>query len=282
MLERCRPVGKKVAEKIVDVRRTMEVEKACLVVQKQGKGMLLMSRFTKMFSAAELVQYYVLAKFERRLFVHMRKSAIKVQRAFRGWVVRSFLAWQKLMVLYRMELASMDRITRNQRKKIHELLGARPMSLIMLTSCIDIRAFYKEGWMRGYEEIVRRDGIQKMAVGAEHTVLVAQSGIYAWGSDEVGQLGRGEHGVNDDTKSFGLVAPILKERVSDVSCGRWHTIAVVEGPHPLWSWGLNHRGQCGLKSYIKGAAFTPSYPKLVRTPTALSVNAVLPQARSNA
>ena len=34
-----------------------------------------------------------------------------------------------------MEAASMDRITRNQRKKIHELLGSRPMSLVMLTSC---------------------------------------------------------------------------------------------------------------------------------------------------
>merc|ERR1719421_2592312 len=237
--------------------------------------MLLMSRFTKMFSAAELVQYYVLAKFERRHFVHMRKSAIKIQRSFRGWVVRTFLAWQKLMVLYRMELASMDKITRNQRKKIHELLGARPMSLIMLTSCIDIRAFYKDGWMRGYEEVIRRDGIQKMAVGAEHTVVVAQSGLYCWGSDEVGQLGRGDPKAMQTEKSFGPVAPLLKNRVSDIACGRWHTLAIVAGPQPLWSWGLNHRGQCGLKSYIKGAAFTPSYPKLVRTPTSLSVNAVV-------
>jgi hypothetical protein len=275
MLARNSEKGQEVAAKILIVRRSMELEKACYIVQRGAKATLLLTRFTKMFSAAGLVQYYVQAKFERRLFVRMRKAAVRIQNAFRGWIVRTFLAWQKLMVLYRMELASMDRITRNQRKKIHELLGARPMSLIMLTSCIDIRAFYKEGWMRGYEDIIRRDGIQKMAVGAEHTVVVAQSGIYAWGSDEVGQLGRGDPKATETEKSFGLVSPILKNRVSDVSCGRWHTIAILEGPQPLWCWGLNHRGQCGLKSYIKGAAFTPSYPKLVRTPTALTVDSVV-------
>merc|ERR1719375_832579 len=276
MLERRGEKGTIIKGKVQAVKTKMGLEKACLIVQKQAKGVLLVSRFTKMYLAATLVQYYVNIKFERRLFVRMRKAAVKVQRAFRGWVTRSFLAWQKLMVLYRMELASMDRITRNQRKKIHELLGSRPMSLVMLTSRIDIRSFYKDGWMQGYEQIVRQDGIHKLVVGAEHTVLATSSGtLYAWGSDEVGQLGRGEPKPTDTDKIFGLVTPLLRNRVSDIACGRWHTLAIVAGPQPLWSWGLNHRGQCGLKSYIKGAAFTPSYPKLVRTPTALSVNAVV-------
>ena len=43
--------------------------------------------------------------------------------------------------------------------------------------------------MQGYEQIVRQDGIHKLVVGAEHTVLATSSGtLYAWGSDEVPTL----------------------------------------------------------------------------------------------
>ena len=44
----------------------------------------------------------------------------------------------------------------------------------------------------------------------------------------------------------------------DIACGRWHTVAHVDGKDPVYCWGLNHRGQCGLKQYMPGAAFTPS------------------------
>ena len=46
--------------------------------------------------------------------------------------------------------------------------------------------------MQGYEQIVRQDGIHKLVVGAEHTVLATSSGtLYAWGSDEVPTLNLG-------------------------------------------------------------------------------------------
>merc|ERR1719420_2787283 len=72
-------------------------------------------------------------------------------------------------------------------------------------------------------------------------------------------------------KSFGLVVPYFKYRVLDIACGRWHTIASVDAKDPLVSWGLNHRGQCGVKTYMPGAAFTPAYPKMIRSPSPIAM-----------
>ena len=38
------------------------------------------------------------------------------------------------------------------RRKMMEFVGAKPLSLIFLTAHMDLRAFYPEGWMRGWEE----------------------------------------------------------------------------------------------------------------------------------
>ena len=38
---------------------------------------------------------------------------------------------------------------------------------------------------KGYEDLLKRDHVVRMAMGGEHTVVLGSNGVYAWGSDEV-------------------------------------------------------------------------------------------------
>jgi hypothetical protein len=270
---RASKTSKQLNEKVLEMRHRIAGGKACFTVQRNAKTFLLSRRFLLMHNAAAVVQYYIRGVGDRSGFVKCRAAASKIQSCFRGWVVRTLIIWRKLMVLHAAEKATTNRLTRNQRKRMLDFLGAKPLSLIHVTAHMDIRSFYPDGWLKGWEELLRRDGCRKLAIGAEHTVVLGQNNIYAWGSDEVGQLGIGEVKSKSQAGSYcyGLVVPQFKARVMDVACGRWHSVAVVEGNQPLFCWGLNHRGQCGLKTYQPGAAFTPAYPKVVRLPKALAI-----------
>ena len=46
-----------------------------------------------------------------------------------------------------------------------EFVGAKPLSLIFLTAHMDLRAFYPEGWMRGWEECAGVVGSSCMSRG---------------------------------------------------------------------------------------------------------------------
>lgn len=100
--------------------------------------------------------------------------------------------------------------------------------------------------------VVALDGviIKDVACGGVHTCAVTENGaLYAWGGDQVGQLGLGPHSgffscsVND-TESFLRNIPVLvvPKNVQLVACGHSHTlIATKDGQ--IHGWGYNSYGQ---------------------------------------
>lgn len=266
-------LGYKVKGLTRKVKEKFKDQQSSIALQRQSKGYLMLRRFTDMHWAATAVQFYMGLRMDRADFVMCRQQCVRIQSVFRGWLTRAIISWQKLIVLYGAERAQYEKLGLQARRKMFDIVGVKPLSLVYMTCGMDIRPFYPQGWLRGYEDLVKRDGVVKMQVGAEHTVVLGQNALYAWGSDEVGQLGIGATAVKhrNAAKTFGLVVPFFRYKVMDIACGRWHTVAHVEGKDPVYCWGLNHRGQCGLKQYMPGAAFTPSYPKMVRTPASLAV-----------
>eukprot|EP00656_Telonema_subtile_P054896 TRINITY_DN8312_c0_g1_i2.p1 TRINITY_DN8312_c0_g1~~TRINITY_DN8312_c0_g1_i2.p1 ORF type:complete len:412 (-),score=94.36 TRINITY_DN8312_c0_g1_i2:106-1341(-) len=91
------------------------------------------------------------------------------------------------------------------------------------------------------------EAVVQFSAGGYHTAAVTVEGhLYVWGRGARGQLGQM---CADDcfspirTVGVGLGC-IQKERISSVSCGWYHTLAVTEDGR-LFSWGLNEDGQLG-------------------------------------
>ena len=95
-------------------------------------------------------------------------------------------------VLQKAEFASVQLETKRMRKIMFALFGTAPLSLVQIQCVAETRHVYPRGWLAGYMELLRRDVVRKIVLGAEHTIAIGQKGIYAWGSDEVGQLGIGD------------------------------------------------------------------------------------------
>jgi alpha-tubulin suppressor-like RCC1 family protein len=101
-----------------------------------------------------------------------------------------------------------------------------------------------------------------IAVGYEHSLIVQQGKVYAWGKNFNGQLGVGP--------SVNLATP----QSLDINIGS-NIIAVAASYHSIaltadgkvWSWGLNDSGQLGIGNY-----FTAYYP--VQVPNMTNVVAV--------
>ena len=83
--------------------------------------------------------------------------------------------------------------------------------------------------------------IRKISCGYNHTVAVCDDGVYAWGRNDRGQLGKG------DTKL--TLSPFKLEFfnskiIRKISCGYAHTIAVCNDG--VFVWGINDEGQLGI------------------------------------
>ena len=79
------------------------------------------------------------------------------------------------------------------------------------------------------------------ACGENHSLIATEREVLAFGSNVFGQLGFGseEHKGNS--------IPALEDRqVMQVSCGSEHSFAVTRRGD-VYAWGLNFRGQLGLK-----------------------------------
>ena len=83
----------------------------------------------------------------------------------------------------------------------------------------------------------------EIAAGEDHTCAIVNGSAKCWGRNDVGQLG------NNSTVDKSLV-PVqvegLEEGVTNISAGREHTCAIVNGA--LKCWGLNDHGQVGNNS----------------------------------
>ncbi|MGH2809749.1 MAG: fibronectin type III domain-containing protein, partial [Actinomycetota bacterium] len=94
-------------------------------------------------------------------------------------------------------------------------------------------------------------GIRKVAVGSQLSLaLDNDGGVWAWGVNFRGQLGNGT--TNPQSRPVRVKFPIeslqsgmvpLDMRVSDISGGDYHALAVAGGR--IWAWGDNQMGQAG-------------------------------------
>jgi alpha-tubulin suppressor-like RCC1 family protein len=84
--------------------------------------------------------------------------------------------------------------------------------------------------------------------GFNHSLVLTNSGeLYAWGGNWYGQIGNG----NFDNQSIPIkVNGFNDEKVIQITCGEWHSMALTESGH-VFSWGLNSSGQLGLEKTNK-------------------------------
>ncbi|GIL16465.1 MAG: hypothetical protein BroJett040_02160 [Oligoflexia bacterium] len=92
-------------------------------------------------------------------------------------------------------------------------------------------------WVKGYN-------IQKISAGGYHTCAIIDGGVWCWGSNTYGQLGK-PIGTNYSTPTP-VDSTILQSDVTDISAGMDHTCAVKNGG--VYCWGENTQGQLGAAS----------------------------------
>jgi hypothetical protein len=270
---RASPIGIKVQDTVESVRTEIFVGYSTKEVQRYAKGFLLHYKINQLWDAAAIIQYNCNIYYSKQKYLRLKRSAIRLQSAFRRFQTQQLLIWEKLKVLHSAERAYTQKMTYLMRRRMFKLVGVKPVSIIYMDVHADVMPFYPDGWLHNMTQFLRRESVRKIALGAEHTMVLGLNGLYGWGSDEVGQLGistLGPESKQGERKRRApvhpLTAPLLKNKVLDVCCGRWHTIAHIEGVHSVACWGLNHRGQCGVKTYQAKEPFTPVYPRLVRAP----------------
>eukprot|EP00698_Gefionella_okellyi_P017376 TRINITY_DN5065_c0_g1_i1.p1 TRINITY_DN5065_c0_g1~~TRINITY_DN5065_c0_g1_i1.p1 ORF type:complete len:706 (-),score=157.80 TRINITY_DN5065_c0_g1_i1:64-2148(-) len=96
-----------------------------------------------------------------------------------------------------------------------------------------------------------------LACGNDHILAVSAEGrVFAWGSNEFGQLGNGAQGGSN---AYPTVVEALKPyQIVSVACGFGHCLALSKSGE-VFSWGHNHHKQCG---HSEGSA-TVLQPTLV-------------------
>ncbi|MDR1529056.1 MAG: hypothetical protein LBS40_01335 [Burkholderiales bacterium] len=84
----------------------------------------------------------------------------------------------------------------------------------------------------------------RISAGAEYTVFLDDEGqVWAWGSNDYGQLGDGT--TTDRLRPVPVdLAPLEGSAVVVISAGMGHTVAL-DDQGRLWAWGLNNYGQLG-------------------------------------
>lgn len=88
--------------------------------------------------------------------------------------------------------------------------------------------------------------ISMISCGADHTMAIGPSGLWAWGNGAGGKLGMGD---NADRLEPCLVPRMKGKAVLQVAAGAWHSLAIVvyppmvSGAGWLYSWGSGYHGQ---------------------------------------
>jgi alpha-tubulin suppressor-like RCC1 family protein len=82
--------------------------------------------------------------------------------------------------------------------------------------------------------------------GVSHSLVLTNSGqVYAWGSNEFGQIGNERSDKNECQLIPIKVNGFNEEKVIQISCGGYHSMALTESGR-VFSWGRNISGQLGL------------------------------------
>ncbi|NXV13902.1 HERC5 ligase, partial [Cepphus grylle] len=82
-----------------------------------------------------------------------------------------------------------------------------------------------------------------ISCGADHTAVLSKEGLVCtFGAGGAGQLG---HNSTRNELTPRLVAELWGARVSQVACGRWHTLVYVPSLDKVYSFGSDEKGQLG-------------------------------------
>ena len=100
-----------------------------------------------------------------------------------------------------------------------------------------------------------------MACGQKHTVVITRKGLYAWGLNSCGHLGK-RTGRTQLIKNPIFIN--LPSRPLQVACGKEHTAVITE--RGLYTWGYNRYGQLGDGTTTRYIASTPKFIKLDKNP----------------
>ncbi|RWS12069.1 E3 ubiquitin-protein ligase HERC4-like protein [Dinothrombium tinctorium] len=93
-----------------------------------------------------------------------------------------------------------------------------------------------------------------VSCGEDHSAAITKDGgLFTWGAGTYGQLG---HGKQADEMFPRRVFELMGLEVTQVSCGRCHTLAVIGSKGRLYSFGLNGSGQLGT-GLSRGTELTP-------------------------
>lgn len=87
----------------------------------------------------------------------------------------------------------------------------------------------------------------KIAWGSDHTMILFDGKIYAWGNNYYGQLGIGRFGSRRERIDIPTLVciPIKLNNVTKIECGTFHSMALTKSGH-LYTWGSNEYGQLGI------------------------------------
>lgn len=90
-------------------------------------------------------------------------------------------------------------------------------------------------------------GVKQVAAGLNHTLALDEEGqVWAWGKNDVGQLGVGRE--TDATTSAMAVIFAQKVTIKQIAASQNHSLALDDHGH-VWAWGLNLSGQLGLGNH---------------------------------
>lgn len=93
--------------------------------------------------------------------------------------------------------------------------------------------------------ITNMEIIKSISCGADHTLALGQSGVWAWGCNSGGKLGLGDQKDRYDP----IMVPRLQRKiVLQISAGTYHSMALVQYPPmkgggAIYTWGSGYHGQ---------------------------------------
>nr|XP_021528926.1 E3 ISG15--protein ligase HERC5 isoform X2 [Aotus nancymaae] len=92
-------------------------------------------------------------------------------------------------------------------------------------------------------EALDNQKVEFLACGGSHTALLTQDGLlFTFGAGKHGQLG---HNSKQNELRPCLVTELAGNRVTQIACGRWHTLAYVSDLGKVFSFGSGKEGQLG-------------------------------------
>ncbi|XP_058922818.1 probable E3 ubiquitin-protein ligase HERC3 isoform X2 [Kogia breviceps] len=92
-------------------------------------------------------------------------------------------------------------------------------------------------------KLLRTQKVVYISCGEEHTAVLTKSGgVFTFGAGSCGQLG---HGSMNDEVNPRRVLELMGSEVTQIACGRQHTLAFVPSSGLIYAFGCGARGQLG-------------------------------------